>query len=116
MLLNDSKKVAEINLIILIEFLLSLCVVVGFVLGVFGAILMFYYFLVAWWLIPLTIANLVLSIIEETGTEKGNVAIFVLALLSLIPVFGIFASIGGILVTCLNLFKLYKNLTLQTII
>ncbi len=113
---NDSKKVVEINLIVLIEFLLSLCVVVGFVLGVFGAILMFYYFLVAWWLIPLTIANLVLSITEETGTEKRNIAIFVLALLSLTPIFGVFASIVGILVTFSNLVKLYKNLTLKTII
>jgi len=87
----------------LTEGLFSLSILVGLAFSLVGNSLLNYYFLTAWWLIPLSIANLALSAISQANTFKKHLLVFVLSLSSLIPSINFFSLLLAGLVILLNL-------------
>ena len=103
-------KHRQLNLLDLTHLIFILAIVVGYVLGVFGSAFLAYYALVVWWLIPLTMANVVLAVTLESDTEKLDMANFVCALLTLIPIIGFLPATLGIIFSLLTLRKIFLTI------
>jgi predicted membrane protein len=108
---SQPKQITELNPIVLTQLSLELVVIVGYVIGILGSLFLAYYALVAWWLIPLTIAIVLLSLAEETGSDKLNIANFVCALLTLVPVLQFLPATIGIVLSAIAIFQIFPNLT-----
>jgi hypothetical protein len=100
---QQNQTTLTINLFKLTEGLFSLSILVGLAFSLVGNSLLNYYFLTAWWLIPLSIANLALSVISQANTFKKHLLVFVLSLSSLIPSINFFSLLLAGLVILLNL-------------
>jgi len=100
---QQNQTTLTINLFKLTEGLFSLSILVGLAFSLVGNSLLNYYFLTAWWLIPLSIANLALSAISQANTFKKHLLVFVLSLSSLIPLINFFSLLLAGLVILLNL-------------
>ncbi len=107
---RQTDEVKKINPLTLIQLILEVSVIVGYVVGVAGSLLLAYYALVAWWLIPVTICIVIIAFSEQTGSEKQNIANFLCALLTLIPLFGFISGILGIILSIWSIIKIYPLL------
>ena len=79
----------------------ELLVALGFTMGLFP----FGYYAVLWWVIPLTIANLIFSIMEKNGTRNYAITNVVMGLLAIIPVIGVVPRMVGIFMSVLSAAK-----------
>ncbi len=109
---QQNQTTLTIDLVKLTEGLFSLSILVGLVFSLVGNSLLNYHFLTAWWLIPLSIANLALSAISQANTFKKHLLVFVLSLSSLIPAINFPSLLVASLVIVLNL----KNILTEVII
>jgi|GEM_PF-1452928 len=111
---QPNQTTLTIDLVKLTEGLFSLSVLVGLIFSLVGIgnSLLNYYFLTAWWLIPLSIANLALSAISQANTFKKHLLVFVLSLSSLIPAINFLSLLVASLVILLNL----KNIFTEVIV
>jgi hypothetical protein len=82
----------------LIQMIFEIVVAVGYVIG----LVPFGYIFVFWWLIPLTIANLVFSVILRNGTLGFTITNVIMAFLSLIPIVGYIPRAVGLIMAILS--------------
>ncbi|MFQ5475370.1 MAG: hypothetical protein ACE5DM_06065 [Candidatus Nanoarchaeia archaeon] len=78
--------------------------------GYAGGLLPFVYLLSMTWVIPLTIANLAISIIARNRTSKYTVPNVVMSLLSAIPILGWIPRLIGLILAVLSASKLGRRL------
>ena len=80
-------------------------VLFGYVVG----LIPFGYIFALFWVIPLTIANLIISLIQNNATKAYTITNVVMAWLSLIPIVGYVPRIIGIIMSVLSMIKLMKS-------
>jgi len=112
---EQNQTTLTINLFKLTEGLFSLSILVGLAFSLVGNSLLNYYFLTAWWLIPLSIANLALSAISQANTFKKHLLVFVLSLSSLIPLINFFSLLLAGLVILLNLKSILSEIIVPSV-
>jgi len=112
---QQNQTTLTINLFKLTEGLFSLSILVGLAFSLAGNSLLNYYFLTAWWLIPLSIANLALSAISQADTFKKHLLVFVLSLSSLIPSINFFNLLLASLVVLLNLKSILSEIIVSSV-
>ena len=84
---------------------LEIAVLIGYIIGLFP----FLYYIVSMWIvIPLTITNLVISIIARNRTVPFTITNAIMAILSLIPILGFIFKIIGIIMSSLSISELNK--------
>ncbi len=110
--IRPAQTTLTIDLLRLTEGLFSLSLLVGLVFSLVGNSLLNYYFLTAWWLVPLSIANLALSALNQASTFKKHLLVFVLGLSSLIPAINFPSLLVASLVIVLNL----KNILTEVVV
>jgi hypothetical protein len=91
----------------LIQMIFEIAVGVGYVIGMIP----FGYLFVFWWLIPLTIANLVFSIISKNGTLGFTITNVIMGWLSLIPIVGYIPRVIGLVMAILSAIKTGKQIS-----
>ncbi|RME53545.1 hypothetical protein D6783_01605 [Candidatus Woesearchaeota archaeon] len=89
----------------IIQFLFEVIVAGGFLLG----LIPFAYLFSVWFVIPLTITNLILSIITKNDTFNYTLPNVFLAFFSLMPILGIAARIAGVIFAALSAATLSKQ-------
>lgn len=79
-------------------------VIIGFLVGLapFG------YLISMWWVIPLTLLNIILSATSKNKTFPFTIANFIMAWLGLIPIAGYLFRIIGIVLSIISLVKIGK--------
>ena len=78
-----------------VQLILEIAVLTGFALG----LIPFLYYGVMQWVIPLTIINLVISVMKDNGTFANTVTNVIMALLGLIPIIGAIPRVVGIVMS-----------------
>jgi hypothetical protein len=97
-----AKKMETLNLL---QFIFEIAVAFGFL---FGLIPFVYYITGLMWVIPLTVVNLVFSIIQKNGTKSFTITNVVMAFLALIPLIGIIPKIVGLIMSIMSAVRLGK--------
>lgn len=83
----------------LLQMIFEIVVGIGFIIGLFP----FGYLAIAvWFVVPLTIANLVFSIISKNGTMPFTIVNVIMAWLALIPIAGAFFRVVGIVMSIIS--------------
>lgn len=82
----------------LIRMVLEIMVALGFSIGLFP----FGYYAVLWWVIPLALTNLILSLIENNGTQKFTIINSIMVFLAIIPIIGVIPRMIGIVIAILS--------------
>lgn len=90
----------------LLQLIFEIIVGVGYIIGLFP----FGYIISLWWVIPLTIVNLVFAIISKNKTLPFNITNVVMAWISLIPIIGFASRIVGLIMSILCAIKVGKDL------
>ncbi len=90
----------------LLQLIFEIIVGVGYVIGLFP----FGYLVAMWWVIPLTIVNMVFAIISKNKTLPLTITNVVMAWVSLIPVIGFASRIVGLIMSILSAIKVGKDL------
>ncbi|MFC1691190.1 hypothetical protein ACFL0W_03330 [Nanoarchaeota archaeon] len=109
-----SSKIKTMNLL---QFIFEILVGIGYAVG----LIPFGYLISMWWVIPLTIANLIFSLIrKEEVLQKDNTVPFtitnvIMAWLSIIPFLGYLTRITGIVMSVLSLIRVGKDLKTEDI-
>ncbi len=86
-------KKLTLNYMNLIQFLLEFIVASGFFFGIFG----YNYNDLSWcYVLPLTLVNFIISVIENNKTITYSAITMVMALIALYPTVGLFAKLVGI--------------------
>jgi hypothetical protein len=86
----------------LLQMIFEILVISGYAVGLFP----FGYLLTLWWVIPMTIANLVFSGIEKNKTLNYTITNVIMAWLGIIPILGYAARITGIVMSIFSIKKL----------
>ena len=85
----------------IIQILLDFLIAAGYLIG----LIPLGYLIAMWWVIPLTIVVLVLSIIARNGTWPVNALNILMSLLSLIPILGFVPRVLGFILTAVSAIK-----------
>lgn len=89
-----------------LQLIFEILVALGFLIG----LLPFGYIVAMWWVIPMTIANLVFSIIHREGTLGLDIANIIMAFMALIPILGFSFRVAGIIIAIIAAVKTGNNL------
>lgn len=90
----------------LIQFIFEILVGVGYIIGLFP----FGYLISMFWVIPLTIANLVFAIVTKNKTLSFSITNVIMAWISLIPLIGFLSRIVGLIMSVLSAIQTGKKL------
>lgn len=90
----------------IIQLVFEVFVLVGYLI----ALIPFGYLLSLWFVIPLTLCNLILSIISNNNTQIFTIINSIMALLSLIPLLGYVFRVVGIVMSVLSISKLQETM------
>ena len=85
----------------LIQILVNILIGLGYIVG----LIPMGYLIAMWWVIPLTVVSLVISIIARNGTWIINILNVVMSVLSLIPLFGFLPRILGFILSVVSAVK-----------
>lgn len=80
-------------------------IIFGYVVGM----LPFGYWLTFWFVIPLTITNLILAIISKNKTTTYKAVNLIMSFIAIIPLLGFFARITGIIMSSLSIAQMLKK-------
>lgn len=86
----------------LLQMVFEVLVASGYAVGLFP----FGYLFTLWWVIPMTIADLVFSGIEKNKTLNFTITNVIMAWLSIIPILGYAARITGIIMSIFSIKRL----------
>lgn len=89
-----------------LQFIFEIALVVGYAIG----LIPFGFLISAWWVIPIAVGSLVVSIMAENGTKELCIVNLIFAIFSLVPVLGYLTRIGGIIVSTKHIIDLYKKI------
>jgi hypothetical protein len=83
----------------LLQMIFEIVVGIGFIIGLFP----FGYLAVAvWFVVPLTIINMIFSIISKNGSMPFTIVNVIMAWFALIPIVGIFFRLVGIVMSTIS--------------
>jgi uncharacterized membrane protein YgaE (UPF0421/DUF939 family) len=102
---SDAKTLNQIQVYF------EIAVIVGYALGMLGGITFFFsfvYYIVAIFLIPIVIANLVFAILTKNGTTAYTAVNIGMSFVTLIPFLGFFSAAAGIVMSSLAIPKANK--------
>ncbi len=89
----------------LIQMISEILVILGFLIG----LIPFGYIISMYWVIPLTIINLIFAIISKNKTLIFTIVNVVMAVFSLIPLIGYLTRIIGIVISVISISKIDKR-------
>ena len=89
----------------LLQFIFEILVGVGYLFGLIPLV----YLISFWWVMPLTIANLVFSIISKNRTLHLTITNVLMAWLSLIPVLGYMTRVVGFVMSVTSAIVISKE-------
>ena len=79
------------------------------VLGLLGGLLPFVYYLTMFFVIPFSFINLILSIVKDRSVLVYDLVIFLMAIISIIPILGFFTRLLALAFAIIILIKLTKK-------
>lgn len=82
----------------IIQILLNILIAIGYIIG----LIPLGYLLSMWWVIPLTVIVLVISIIARNKTWIINLLNIIMAVLSVIPILGFMPRVLGFILTAVS--------------
>ena len=82
----------------IIQILLNILVAIGYIIGMIP----FGYLLSVWWVVPLSVVVLVISIIARNKTWIINLLNLIMAILSIIPVLGFMPRVLGFILSAVS--------------
>ncbi len=88
----------------LLQLIFEIIVAVGYAVG----LIPFMYLFTVWFVVPLTVADLVFSILTKNKTMPFTITNVVMAFLSLIPLVGYVTRIVGIVMSIISAVKVGK--------
>jgi len=88
----------------IVQLISEILIIIGFLVGLapFGYLISMY------WVIPLTLLNIILSAISKNKSLPFTIANFIMAWLSLIPIAGYLFRVIGIVMSIISLVKISK--------
>jgi hypothetical protein len=100
----------QYDILNLLQFIFEIAVIVGYVIAIIPGL----YFITFLWVIPLTIANLVFSIMKENDTLPYTGTNVAMSLITFLPLIGWLSIIVGIVMSILSALKVSKLMNLGT--
>jgi hypothetical protein len=85
----------------IIQILLDILIAIGYIIG----LIPLGYLLAMWWVIPLSVVVLVISIIARNKTWIINLLNLIMAVLSVIPILGFLPRVLGFILTAVSAIK-----------
>lgn len=99
------ENIAFMNILRSFEFILHIIIIIGYAYG----LLPFGYMFTFWLVIPAIILTIVVSLLRASKTAIYNLVNILMAILGMIPLFGLVFRIIGIIMSVLSLSELSKK-------
>lgn len=101
---RETEKILNV-----LQLVFEILIIIGYAIG----LIPFGYLVSLWYVIPLTIANVVFSIKTQNGTQPFTITNAIMSVLSIIPIVGYLFRIIGIIMSIISLVKLseLQNIT-----